>query len=160
MPHKYSTRYLDAIANYLGAETFGLTTERREGAKLIAQLAGPAVETEWLRLRAEICFGQAGELIRSTRDEWLPTATRISAARALSAREPAPTGRDPLTDLARAELALDHALSALPIPLRRQAGELMAKLGELIRDLGGLEAHAAEQPEAGAAALMAAGGAG
>jgi hypothetical protein len=120
MRHKPSAPYLAAIERRLGAEMFGASTTRSAAARLLAELAGPETERDWLaHLASDNTAGAEGILDDLVTRHSL-AGSLISRARAVIMVNPAPTGRSVLYDLIRAADALDHAAAAALSPDQRE----------------------------------------
>lgn len=140
--HKPSAPYLGALERRLGADLFGPSTTRSAAARLLAELAGP--ETEWDYISHAASGNPAGAegILDDLVQRHSLAGSLISRARALIRVQPEPTGQSVLYDLIRAADALDHAAAAAESPDQREA--ILAdywRVWQRVLDVAGREAE-------------------
>jgi hypothetical protein len=145
--HRPSAPYLAALEKRLGAEIFGPSTTRSAGARLLAELAGPETESDYIaHLASGNATGAEGILDDLVTRHSL-AGSLISRARAGAAAKPEPTGANPLAHLERALTALDHAMASIPAGYRRELLKIYRRVEQIVLDVAGerAERQAAEE---------------
>jgi hypothetical protein len=140
--HKPSAPYLAAIERRLGADLFGPSTTRSAAARLLAELAGPETERDWLaHVDSDNATGAEGILDDLVTRHSLAGAL-ISRARTVARVRPEPGGSNPLTDLERALTALDHAMNRVPAEYKRELKEkVYERVERIVLDVASDEAE-------------------
>jgi hypothetical protein len=145
--HRPSAPYLAAIEKRLGAEVFGPSTTRSAGARLLAELAGPETESDYIAHLASGNVAGAEGILDDLVTRHSLAGSLISRARTVAAAEPEPGGTNPLADLERALAALDHAMGRVPAEYRRELTEIYRRVEQIVLDVAGqhAERQAAEE---------------
>lgn len=155
---KYSPEYLEAWAEVFGAGTFGLRLATTDAALLFAEIAGPSAGSGWCATGENFGPWNARNYLATLRDDLLPAARLVVAARYLAKIQARPHGKDCQTDLARAESALDYAHSSSPKDLSERIERVLGEVSELLYEVS--RSAAAEADGRGPVVALAAGGAG
>jgi hypothetical protein len=139
--HKPSAPYLGALERRLGADLFGPSTTRSAAARLLAELAGP--ETEWDYISHAASGNPAGAegILDDLVQRHSLAGSLISRARAVAASQPAPHGFNLLADLERAGNAVDQALAHAPAEFCRDLWAIYGQINRLVLDVAGDEAE-------------------
>jgi hypothetical protein len=139
--HRPSAPYLAAIERRLGADLFGASTTRSAAARLLAELAGPETESDYVAHLASGNRTGAEGILDDLVTRHSLAGSLISRARTVARVRPEPGGSNPLTDLERALTALDFAASRVPAEYRRELLTIFSRVEQIVLDVASEEAE-------------------
>jgi hypothetical protein len=139
--HKPSAPYLGALERRLGADLFGPSTTRSAAARLLAELAGPETEWDYISHAASGNAAGAEGILDDLVQRHSLAGSLISRARNVASVRPEPGGSNPLTDLERVLTALDYAASCAPAEYRRELTAIYRRVEQIVLDVAGQQAE-------------------